>query len=213
MNKNIVWVSILVVLLPGCWGKKQKSKEFDGIENGLDSSSGYQKTDKKSLFDEDVEGFVLEEGFDPFTGNGEEDGSLTLIDAGQEASSADTRAGQAAYGLKTVYFDFDKYDIRDDQKEILDHDIHAVRNAINKGMDDVVEGHADRAAGSAQYNMQLSHKRAENVAHYFIERGISAKNLKIVGRGFEMPIVPTGTKEQQTPNRRVELYVIKAAQE
>lgn len=207
-------VGIVIALLPGCFGRKERMQDVE-VEGDVRSSSGYRKADQKSLFDEDVEGFVLEEGFDPFTGNNEEDGSVMLVDAGHDSSAStdtslpDARTSQATYGFKNIYFDFDKDDLRDDQHEMLDHDVRAVKNALNKGMDVVVEGHADRAAGSKHYNMHLSVERAENVKRYCVEHGVPVQRLKVVGRGSEMPIVPTGTIEQQAPNRRVELYVVK----
>jgi peptidoglycan-associated lipoprotein len=201
MNKKILLVA-MIVSLPGCLGQKQKK---ESTQNKVIAENDYERADKKSLFDEDVEGFVLEEGYDPFAAPQHENTQLTLVEASQEMDLPDKRSSQAAYGFKTIYFEFDKYDIRNDQQEALAHNVRAVKNAVGQGKKVVLEGHADNAAGSAPYNMHLSHKRAENVAHYF--EGIPATQLKVVGRGVEMPIVPTGTKEQQAPNRRVELYV------
>lgn len=216
MNKHMmVLAATLLVILPGCWGRKQKTAETGEFESAA-MSGGYQKSNKKSIFDEDVEGFVLEEGYDPFSGD--QEASMTLVEE-QDASLPDVRSSQATYGLKTVYFDFDKFDIRDDQKEVLDHNIKAVKNALNQGMDVVIEGHCD-TFGSKEHNDHLSDGRARGVANYFIKQGIPAKRLKVVGRGCNMPIVQSASLElskesieQQAPNRRVEFYAIKATKE
>ena len=88
----------------------------------------------------------------------------------------------------------------------INSSIEDIDNTLKTGKKVVVEGHACNSAGSAKYNMMLSEKRAKKVAAWLKENGFSIKRLHIVGRGCEMPIVSSGSREEQAPNRRVEMY-------
>jgi len=66
----------------------------------------------------------------------------------------------------------------------------------------VVAGHTD-AKGSAQYNKQLSQRRAEAVKGYLVSKGIDANRLDAVGYGSEHPLAPD--RPEDPSNRRVEI--------
>lgn len=51
-----------------------------------------------------------------------------------------------------------------------------------------VEGHTD-AVGSAEYNIELSRRRAAAVVRYLAEHGVEAKRLLAVGKGKTEPLV------------------------
>jgi outer membrane protein OmpA-like peptidoglycan-associated protein len=66
----------------------------------------------------------------------------------------------------------------------------------------VVAGHTD-AKGSAQYNKQLSLKRAEAVKHFLVTQGVDASRLDTVGYGSERLLAPD--RPEDPSNRRVEI--------
>jgi outer membrane protein OmpA-like peptidoglycan-associated protein len=66
----------------------------------------------------------------------------------------------------------------------------------------MVAGHTD-AKGSAQYNQQLSVRRAEAVKRYLVDNGIGAERLQAVGYGSEHLAVPD--RPEDPSNRRVEI--------
>jgi outer membrane protein OmpA-like peptidoglycan-associated protein len=66
----------------------------------------------------------------------------------------------------------------------------------------MVAGHTD-AKGSAQYNKQLSLRRAEAVKGYLVSKGIKANRLDAVGYGSEHPLAPD--RPEDPSNRRVEI--------
>ncbi|MBU0991867.1 MAG: OmpA family protein [Proteobacteria bacterium] len=71
-----------------------------------------------------------------------------------------------------------------------------------------IEGHADNT-GTAQYNQQLSEKRAKAIITYLVDKlDISPDRLSAVGFGEEKPIASNDTKEGRAKNRRVELTPI-----
>lgn len=80
----------------------------------------------------------------------------------------------AGLSADIIYFDFDKWDIREDAKPELNK-IIAVMNKY-KDMIIHIESHTD-SRGSAKYNEVLSSKRAESTYNYFIESGIDPKRI------------------------------------
>jgi outer membrane protein OmpA-like peptidoglycan-associated protein len=72
----------------------------------------------------------------------------------------------------------------------------------------VVAGHTD-AKGSAQYNKQLSLRRAQAVKQFLVAKGMDARRLDTVGYGSEKLLDPD--RPDDSSNRRVEIRVIGAA--
>lgn len=68
-----------------------------------------------------------------------------------------------------------------------------------------IEGHTDNI-GSAQYNLDLSLRRAEAVRRVLIHRfGVPEKQLSAKGYGFTRPVESNDTDEGRAHNRRVEV--------
>lgn len=111
--------------------------------------------------------------------------------------------------LKTIYFDFDKYDLKKDQVENLRNNLSKIKDLVSNGYKIVLEGHSCNFGGSSNYNMMLSEKRAESVAKELIKNGIDKKKIFTVGFGAEKRLVEFGDKNQQAPNRRVETKAYK----
>lgn len=65
-----------------------------------------------------------------------------------------------------------------------------------------IEGHTDNT-GKADYNQQLSEKRAISVRDALVKRGIDASRMSIRGCGQTMPIADNSTPEGRTKNRRI----------
>ena len=69
----------------------------------------------------------------------------------------------------------------------------------------VIEGHTDNVGG-AQFNLEVSRKRAEAVKRCLLDKaGISEVRLTTVGYGLSRPIADNSTEEGRAKNRRVEL--------
>ncbi len=83
----------------------------------------------------------------------------------------------------------------------------------NPGAKFVIEGHTD-SFGSAEYNLDLSRKRAESVKAWLTESmGLSADAIETVGFGKSRLLTPaSGTIEEQQINRRVEIVIRSAVQ-
>jgi outer membrane protein OmpA-like peptidoglycan-associated protein len=70
-----------------------------------------------------------------------------------------------------------------------------------------IVGHSDDL-GDADYNRDLSERRARNVARWLVEHGIDANRLTTIGVGASQPRVQGSTPEELAPNRRVEFEVL-----
>lgn len=70
----------------------------------------------------------------------------------------------------------------------------------------IVIGHTDTVA-KADYNDELSLKRADTVKHMLMEIGIAEGSISISGRGMRELLVPTGPGVDEPLNRRVEIRV------
>ncbi len=79
----------------------------------------------------------------------------------------------------------------------------------NPGLFCWIEGHTDLVGGD-EFNLDLSTKRAEAVKTYLV-RTAGMNPAKIITRGFGRyePLVVTGTPEDQSANRRVEIRMRK----
>lgn len=107
--------------------------------------------------------------------------------------------------LNNIFFEFAKYELLKDSYSELNRVASFLKN--NPGVKIEIRGHTDNV-GSDQSNMLLSRRRAEAVADYLTEKGISADRLSVKGFGESEPIVPNDTEENRFKNRRVE-FVIK----
>ena len=67
-----------------------------------------------------------------------------------------------------------------------------------------IEGHTD-ASGGADANQQLSQRRAQAVADWLAERGVSSSRLEAVGLGEASPVASNDTAAGREQNRRVEI--------
>jgi len=71
----------------------------------------------------------------------------------------------------------------------------------------VIEGHTDNV-GSADYNLDLSQRRAEAVVNYLVENlGIERSRLSAKGYGLTRPIADNATDEGRQKNRRMEAII------
>ncbi|CAM2981884.1 outer membrane beta-barrel protein [Vibrio mytili] len=69
-----------------------------------------------------------------------------------------------------------------------------------------ITGYSD-TTGSADYNQQLTEKRAQSVAEEFEAQGISADRMTVKGAGEENPVASNETRQGREMNRRVEVVV------
>lgn len=101
--------------------------------------------------------------------------------------------------LKDAFFDFDKSDIRADQREPLTADGSWLRQ--HSTADVRIEGHCDER-GTAQYNLALGERRAESVKEYLVDLGVDSKRIKTISYGKERPFAQGHDESAWALNRR-----------
>ncbi len=94
----------------------------------------------------------------------------------------------------------------------LTQSIYATLNSVVKVLNEFSEttlqlaGHTD-STGAADYNQQLSVRRANSVADYLRQRSVGAERLRVVGYGETRPIASNQSAAGRAQNRRVELLI------
>jgi len=101
--------------------------------------------------------------------------------------------------LKTIYFDFDKYNIRPDDAKTLDGDAAWLKANPNNLV--LIEGHADER-GTNEYNLALGEKRAKAAMNYLVAQGVQASRVTIISYGEERPVCAEKTEACWAKNRR-----------
>ncbi|MGO2148986.1 OmpA family protein, partial [Halomonas sp.] len=104
--------------------------------------------------------------------------------------------------LQDVNFEFDSAQLTAQARGVLDG--VAERLVNNPDVRVSIEGHTD-SRGAAQYNKNLSQRRAESVAAYLAQRGVGANRMRAVGYGEERPVASNDTDAGRAQNRRVEM--------
>jgi peptidoglycan-associated lipoprotein len=106
--------------------------------------------------------------------------------------------------VQDAYFDFDKYDIRPDARQVLTSDADALKSLFNEfnTAHVVIEGHCDER-GSAEYNLALGDRRANSAKEFLQELGVPADRLSVISYGKERPQCTEHNEECWQKNRRV----------
>jgi len=115
------------------------------------------------------------------------------------------------YAVENIYYDFDKFNIRDDAAEELDKFVEVLND--NPKIKVELGSHTD-SKGNDEYNQKLSQQRAESAVKYLISKGISPARITAKGYGESQPIEPnenpdgTDNPEGRQRNRRTEFKVL-----
>jgi len=141
------------------------------------------------------------------------DAARRAADEAARRAAADAEARRRAAELESVrnaiaakvYFDYDKDEIRDDQKAVLDAKV-GILNA-NTGLRLRIAGHTDDR-GSDEYNLALGQRRAASVQRYLVSRGIGAARFETVSFGKERPAAQGQNEAAWSQNRRAEFEII-----
>ena len=117
-----------------------------------------------------------------------------------------------SFVVENIYYDFAKYNLREESKTVIDTTILKILNAYPKIIVEI-SSHTD-SVGSDQSNMTLSQNRAQAVVDYLIQKGISKERLVAKGYGESKPIAPNSNPDGtdnpvgRQKNRRTEFRVI-----
>jgi peptidoglycan-associated lipoprotein len=145
-------------------------------------------------------------------GSGSSSGGVTGADFGQTPAGLTPRtdgfdaAGQnrTALEAQTVYFDFDKSDIRPSEREKL----KAAKEYLDKNPSHrlLLEGHCDWR-GTSEYNLSLGDRRANATKKYLQSIGVAADKLETLSKG-SLEAAKNADDATMSKDRRVNLVVV-----
>lgn len=107
--------------------------------------------------------------------------------------------------LTTIYFDYDRSDIRSDARDMMaqnarslsDHPTAAIR----------IEGHCDER-GTDEYNLALGERRANSAKDYLVNYGVEASRISTISYGEAQPANSGHDESAWAMNRRAEFRVL-----
>lgn len=108
------------------------------------------------------------------------------------------------YVIDDILFDNDETSIEVSYNEQLKDLINYLKAKPNLKVN--LYGHTD-AMGSANYNDELSEKRAETIANFLISQGVPKSKIAWKGFGLKKPIVDNSQEQLRFKNRRVEFLI------
>lgn len=111
--------------------------------------------------------------------------------------------------LENIYFEFNKWNILPEAKEVLDVLVDLMKKYPRAEVE--LQAHTDSRA-SQLYNLNLSNKRAQSAAEYVISKGVDRNRLKWKGYGKSKQLVrceDNCTEEEHSINRRCEFVILK----
>ena len=111
-------------------------------------------------------------------------------------AGAPVNPGDVRCTLSTVYFAFDDSNVQQSERARLEANVACIDKA--KGKNVYLIGHTD-SAGTEEYNIALSERRAQSVADYMARLGTDPARLQVVPKG---ETEPTGLGDDK--DRRVE---------
>ena len=121
-------------------------------------------------------------------------------------AAAQSRMAQARATLEQrIHFDFDKSDLRAEDKAILDAKLPILR--ANPALRIRIDGNCDDR-GSETYNLALGQRRAAAAKRYLTDYGIAADRIDIISYGEERPIAQGQDEAAWSQNRRDDFEIV-----
>lgn len=131
----------------------------------------------------------------------------------KELAKVETKEEPARYQeekdlFKDIHFDYDKYDVREEDKPVLQNIANWLLKNTSAKLS--IEGHCDER-GTNEYNLALGDRRAKAARDYLIALGIASGRIEMLSYGEEMPFCKEQTEECWAKNRRAHFVVLKEA--
>ena len=101
--------------------------------------------------------------------------------------------------LSDIFFDFDRFVIRDDARSGLEANAGLLKS--QSGVKILIEGHCDER-GTSAYNLVLGERRAQAAAQYLRDLGVPSSQIQITSYGKERPFCAEHSEACWQSNRR-----------
>ena len=183
--------AILTLLLTGC---AQKSVEIEG-------ESGALGVGDKTYIQEETISSTSTIDVTPI------DSGVREIDLIDESKILAEGSAQDFDGVSSIYFDFDRFDVRADMQIKIETNANLFKNEENSVYTIKIEGNCDEW-GTDEYNYALGLKRAKSIKDTLVTDGIDENRMVLVSYGESNPICAEHTKDCWSQNRRVDFKLL-----
>jgi outer membrane protein OmpA-like peptidoglycan-associated protein len=131
---------------------------------------------------------------------------LTMDTTFYVALKLDRLALNKTFVLENIYYDLDKFNIRDDAAIELDKLVQILKD--NPTVKIELSSHTDSRATDS-YNNKLSQNRAQSAVDYIVTKGIDKERMVAKGYGETQLIIKDAkTEEEHQKNRRTEFTIL-----
>ncbi len=108
--------------------------------------------------------------------------------------------------LGDVFYDFDKYDLREDARERLARNAEYMNSEEGLDFTFTIEGHCDER-GTNEYNIALGQRRSTAALDYLVSLGVERSRFKTISYGEERPFCTESDEECWQMNRRARFVI------
>ena len=115
---------------------------------------------------------------------------------------ADPRVKQGPLAQRSIYYDLDKFDVKDEYRPMVE--AHAKYLRENPAARMLIQGNTDER-GSREYNVGLGQRRADGVKRMLTLLGARDGQIESVSLGEEKPMAEGSNEESWAKNRRSDM--------
>jgi len=192
MKKNLFLLSVALLIISGC--SKQPS-----LENAKETNTTKTEQNATSTTNSANE-IVTKTQTDTESVNTENANVETQSIAIKVSKENNNENFAKELSKIVIYFDFDKYNIRDDQMPKVEK-LAKLLKENNSNYTVRIEGNCDEW-GTEEYNYALGLKRANSVKDALIKLGVDPKKLTVISYGELNPVCTAHKKWCWRLNRR-----------
>jgi len=124
------------------------------------------------------------------------------LTAGKRAALSALTDPASILSRRSIYYEFDKYDIKDEYKSLVEAHARYLRDNPRAKM--LIQGNSDER-GSREYNLGLGERRGNSVSSAVQANGGSGSQIMVTSYGEERPTCTQSNEDCWARNRRVEI--------
>jgi peptidoglycan-associated lipoprotein len=191
---SLFWITVSVSVL--CFLTGCAKKVVDGTAGG-------------TLPTEEVAETAVGADTDMRMGTGRSLDESSIVDEGMStrgAFSGEISEGRSSAPMSPIYFDFDRYNIRDEMKPRMEENARILLDHATVRIE--IQGNCDER-GTNEYNLALGERRAKSAKAYLSNLGVNPDRIEILSYGEENPLATGHDETAWKENRRDDFVSIK----